>query len=62
MVDIAMVDISTVDMDMVDMDMVNRKCLVNFIYLGRLTRIISRTCLDSLVLLQENARLESLNS
>ena len=28
-----------------------RKCLVNFIYLGSLPRIISQTCLDSLVLL-----------
>ena len=40
-----------VDMDMVDVDMMNRKLLVNFIYLGSLPRIISRTCLDSLVLL-----------
>ena len=40
-----------VDKGMVDMDMVNRKFLVNFIYLGRLPRIIWRTCLDSLVLL-----------
>ena len=64
-------DIIDMDMDMVDMDMVdmvNRKFSVNFIYLGRLTRIISRTSLDSLVLLQENARLvnwkldKSLNS
>ena len=39
-----------VDVDMVDMDMVNRKFLVNFIYLGSLPMIISRVCLDSLVL------------
>ena len=52
MVDI-MVEMDIVDVDMVDvdMDMVNRKFLVNFIYLGSLPRIISRTCLDSLVLL-----------
>ena len=42
-----------VGVDMVDVDMVNRKFLVNFIYLGSLPRIISRTCLDSLVLLDE---------
>ena len=41
-----------VDVDMVDEDMVNRKFLVNFIYLGSLPRIISWTCLDSLVLLR----------
>ena len=54
MVDVDMVDVDMVDMvdvDMVDMDMVNRKFLVNFIYLGSLPRIISQTCLDSLVLL-----------
>ena len=50
MVHMDMEDIDMVDMDMVDMDMVNRKFLVNFIYLGSLPRIISRTCLDSLVL------------
>ena len=44
-------NIALVDVDLVDMDMVNRKFLVNFIYLGSLPRIISRTCLDSLVLL-----------
>ena len=37
-------------MDIVEMDMVDRKFLI-VIYLGRLPRIISRTCLDSLVLL-----------
>ena len=52
MVDMDMVemDMDIVDVDMVDVDMVNRKFLVNFIYLGSLPRIISRTCLDSLVL------------
>ena len=50
MVDMDMVemDMDIVDVDMVDVDMVNRKFLVNFIYLGSLPRIISRTCLDSL--------------
>ena len=48
MVHMDMEDIDMVDMDMVDM--VNRKFLVNFIYLGSLPRIISRTCLDTLVL------------
>ena len=54
-VDVDMVDVDMVDVDMVDvdMDMGNRKFLVNFIYLGSLPRIISRTCLDSLVLLDE---------
>ena len=41
--------VDMVDMDMVEMDMVNRKYLVNIIYLGRLPRIISRTCLLGLV-------------
>ena len=62
MVDMEMVDTDMEDMDMVDMDMVDndinlgrlpwiyRKFLVNFIYLGLLPRIISRTCPDSLVL------------
>ena len=64
MVDMDMVEMDTMDMDIVDMDMVDednnnyteisfriyRKFLFNFIYLGRLPRIISRTCLDSLVL------------
>ena len=49
--DMDMDDMDMVDMDMVDVDMMNRKLLVNFIYLGSLPRIISRTCLDSLVLL-----------
>ena len=43
-------DMDMVDMDMVDVDMMNRKLLVNFIYLGSLPMIISRVCLDSLVL------------
>ena len=52
MVDMDMVDMDMVNMDMVNMDMVNWILLVNFIYLGSLRlRIISRTCLDSLVLL-----------
>ena len=50
LVDMDMVDMDMVDVDMVDMDLVNRKCLVNFIYLGSLPRIILQTCLDSLVL------------
>ena len=52
MVDVDMVDVDMVDVDMVDVDvdMVNRKFLVNFIYLGSLPRIISRTSLDSFVL------------
>ena len=40
MVDVDMVDVDMVDVDMVDVDMVNRKCLVKFIYLGSLPRII----------------------
>ena len=65
MVDMDMGDMDMVDMDMGDMDMVDndinlgrlpwiyRKFLVNFIYLGRLPRIISVPvyCLDFLVLL-----------
>ena len=50
MVDVDKVDVDMVDVDMVDMDMVNQEFLVNLIYLGSLPRIISRTCLDSLVL------------
>ena len=50
MADMDMVEMDMVDMDIVEMDMVDRKFLI-VIYLGRLPRIISRTCLDSLVLL-----------
>ena len=53
MVDMEMVHMDMVDMDMVNMDMVNMDMMdefvVNFIYLGRLPRIISRTCLLGLV-------------
>ena len=64
MVDVDMVDVDMVDMvdvDMVDLDMVNWKFLVNFIYLGSLPRIISRTCLDSLVLFSNKSSSKACN-
>ena len=61
MVDVNMVDVDMVDMDMVVMDMVNQKFLVNFKYLGSLPRIISRTCLDSLVLFSNKSSSKACN-